>query len=133
MAAPGTSKRHPNPKKSPQILLETPMETPSQRALEKSGSWTLPGISPYASRTVPAMVLACSTRCLRTTFLLTLGLLLAPFLGPWAPKWRPGGEKGPSQKTLKNDLAKSSKKCPKHPPKSSEFLLPFEVFLASCL
>ena len=82
-------------------------------------SRALPGTSPYASRTVPAMVLACSTRCPRTSFFIILGSLLTPFSALWAPKWRLGAKKGRPQNTSKNDLPKNQKMSPKYPPKAN--------------
>ena len=102
----GTPKVHQNPKKSAQIHLGMPMEAPSQRARQKSGSWILPGRSQCRSSTVNTMLFVWSPRWLQTTFLLTLGLLRAPFLGPWAPKWHPGSEKGPSIKNIKKQPPK---------------------------
>ena len=107
--------------KSQKILLDTSRspsgETVAQR-LEKSASRALPGTSQYASRTVPAMLFACSGRWLRTCFFITFGSLLAPFLALWAPKWRPGAKKGRPQKTSKNDLPKNAEMSPKYPPKT---------------
>ena len=120
MEPPGTPKGHlkslkiiPNPSREC-------MGKPSHRVPEKTGSRTLPGTSPCLSRTVPAMLLACSTKCPWTTFSTTLGSILAPFLSPWAPKWRPGNEKKCPENTSKNYRAKSPGKCPKRPPNRVE-------------
>ena len=93
MEPPGTPKGH---LKSQKIIPNPPRErmgTPSHRVPEKTGSWTLPGTSPCLSRTVPAMLLTRSTRCLWTSFSITLGSIWASFRTRWAPKGRPGGEK----------------------------------------
>ena len=116
MEPPGTPKGH---LKSQKIIPNPPRERmgkPSHRVPEKTGSWTLPGTSPCLSRTVPAMLLARSTRCLWTTFSTTLGSILAPFLSPWAPKWRLGNEKKCPENTSKNYRAKNPGKWSKHPP-----------------
>jgi len=105
--------------KSQKILLETSRspsgETVAQR-LEKSASRALPGTSQYASRTVPAMLFACSGTWLRPPFFITFSSLLAPFLPLWAPKWRPGAKKGRPKKTIQNCLPKSAEMSPKCPP-----------------
>ena len=99
-----------------------------ERRPEKGGSWTLPGIPPYASRTVPAMLLACSTRYLRARFWLYFGSILGAFWGPWAPKSRPGSEKEASKKGSKKHHPHCGECPPKtevHPFKSRDFLASF--------
>jgi hypothetical protein len=75
-----------------------------RRAPEKIDSWILPRACEYASRTMPAMVFACSSKCLQTTFFITFGFLLASFLAAGAPKSRPASAKEAAQKTRKNGL-----------------------------
>ena len=75
--------------KSQKIIPSPPRERmgkPSHRVPEKTGSWTLPSTSPCLSRTMPAMLLTRSARCLWLTLFVTLSIILAPFLSPWAPK-----------------------------------------------
>ena len=90
--------------KSCKILLD-PSRDPSVEVFaprsEKSVARALPGTTPYVSRTVPAMVLACSRRRVRTFFFITLGSHLAPFSPQWASQWGPGAKKGPPPKTSK--------------------------------
>ena len=111
--APKSTQKH---QKSFRIILGAAMERPSHRALKRNGSWILPGRSQCRSSTINTMLFVLPPTWLQTICLLTLGLLRAPFLGPWAPKWHPVSEKGPSNKNIKNNLLKSSKKSPKLPP-----------------
>ena len=117
--------------KSQKILLDTSRspsgETVAQR-LEKSASRALPGTSQYASRTVPAMLFACSGRWLRPPFFITFSSLLAPFLPLWAPKWRPGAKQGRPNKTIKKCLPKSADMSPKCPPKTLARFYLFDLF-----
>ena len=128
MTPQGTPKGHP---KSRKILFD-PSWDPKRRAFapraEKSVSRALPGTSPYASRTVPAMVLACSTRCPRTIFFIILGSLLTPFSALWAPKWCLGAKKGRPPKTSKNELPTNQKVSPKYSPQSARGIRYFCFF-----
>ena len=78
-----------------------------ERPLRGVPKKVLPG--PYGSRTVPAMVLACSTRCLRIIFSMTVGIILGPFLALWAPKWYPGDVLKTHKKMTSLQASKSDK------------------------
>jgi len=104
--------------KSQKVLLDTSRSPSGETvapSLEKSASRALPGTTQYASRTVPAMVLARSRRCQRTPFFITFGSHLAPFLALWAPKRRPGATKGRPPKNNKKTPPQKCRNVPKMP------------------
>ncbi len=85
-----------------------------RRSLEKVASRTLPETSPYASRTVPAMVFTLPRRCPRAPFGLhfasVLGAFWRHFGHPKSPKERKRSLHKKHQKTCIQQGAEKSQK-----------------------
>ena len=135
MDAPGTPKRHPNLKKSAQILFEMPMGAPSQRALEKK--WFLD-----PPREVPMWLPYNKNHSFRMFHKVPSDHLFAHFGPPFGPLSGPLGTlmgPGKRKKAFKKNIKKMSapqtrKKCPKYPSNRvarNEFFTFFDTFFLS--
>ena len=82
-----------------------------RHSLKKVASRALPETSPYASRTVPAMVFTLPKRCLQAPFCLHFGSISEPFGHLGRPKVTQGAKKTPPKK--KNIKKRLQKRCPK--------------------
>ena len=126
----GPPKESQNRLKSAKMLPKTPPKRVWRRSLEKVASRTLPETSPYASRTVPAMLFTLPRGCPQARFWLHFGSLLATCGAQKSPKERKRGLPKKLQNTTPKKVPLGAKMEPKRSPiqtKSRQFLAPFSL------